>query len=91
MTLTQDHRWRALLWGALGGLFLLPVVGMVLTSEVRWTAFDFVAAAVLLGGLGFAIELAIRFGGTRRARVLLSLAAVAGVATVWADGAVGVF
>ena len=91
MTLTQDHRWRALLWGALGGVFLLPVVGMMLTSEVRWTAFDFVAAAVLLGGLGLAIELAIRFGGTRRARVLLSLAAVAGVATVWADGAVGVF
>lgn len=91
MTLTQNHRWRALLWGALGGLFLLPLAAMMVTSEVRWTAFDFVAAAVLLAGLGFAIELAIRFGGTRRTRVLLSLAAVAGVATVWADGAVGIF
>lgn len=91
MTLTQDHRWRALLWGALGGLFVLPVIAMMLTSEVRWTAFDFVAAAVLLGGLGLAIELAIRFGGRARNRLLLSLAAVAGVATVWADGAVGIF
>lgn len=91
MTLTQDHRWRALLWGALGGLFLLPLIAMMVTSEVRWTASDFIMAAVLLSGLGFAIELAIRFGRTKRARVMQSLAAVAGGATVWADGAVGIF
>lgn len=91
MTLTNDHRWRALLWGALGALFLLPVIAMMLTSEVRWTGFDLVAAAVLLGGLGLAIELAVRFAPSNRARFVLAGIAVLAVALVWAEGAVGLF
>lgn len=82
---------RALLWGALGAMYLVPVIAMLIAGDTQWTPFDFAAAALLLGGLGLAIELAIRFGPSSRARWMLASASVLMAAAIWADGAVGIF
>ena len=42
------------------GLILLPLVAMQFTSEVVWTASDFVFAMVMFGGVGLGLELAAR-------------------------------
>ena len=84
------HARRAM-WLALAALLIVPLVGMRLTSEVNWTASDFAAAALLLGTLGLVVEAATRFLHHPRARRLSIAAAIATVALVWAEGAVGLF
>jgi hypothetical protein len=58
---------------------------------MAWTGYDFVIAALLLGGTGLAIEAIVRVVRTPHARIGLSAVAVAAAALIWADGAVGVF
>jgi hypothetical protein len=41
-------------------VLLVPLVAMQFTAEVDWSPLDFASAAVLLGGTGFLLELAIR-------------------------------
>lgn len=83
--------WRVGMWSLLGALLLAPLVAMQFTQEVRWTGFDFAAAAVLMGTLGVLVEVTCRVV-TRpivRAAVLAGLLALA--LLVWAKGAVGLF
>ena len=37
-------------------ILLIPFIAMQITHEVNWTTSDFIAAAVLLTGTGFACE-----------------------------------
>ena len=61
------------------GVLAIPLTGMAVSDEVRWSAADFVFAAVLLAGTGALLELALR----RPRNLVLRLAAVAiGVASV---------
>ena len=84
------HARRAM-WLALAALLIVPLVAMRLTPAVNWTASDFAAAALLLGTLGLVVEAATRFLHHHRARRLTVAAAIATVALVWAEGAVGLF
>ena len=87
-------RWVNLLrfvgWSGAAMLLLLPAVAMRFTDEVDWTAFDFVFAAILLGGTGLLLELIVR----RSPNLPYLLAAAAAVANgfllFWTTGAVGV-
>jgi len=82
--------WRPLLWLAIAVVLLFPLVAMQVTDEVRWTATDFAAAAVLLGGGALLFELAARRLPTVRARWIAAGAIALVVALVWAEGAVGI-
>jgi hypothetical protein len=62
---------------------------MQLTSQVDWTAADFVFAAVLIGGVGLLFELTVRMTGNRSYRAGVALALAASFLTIWATGAVG--
>ncbi|MGB5014129.1 MAG: hypothetical protein WBO68_08870 [Pyrinomonadaceae bacterium] len=55
----QNKRLIGIVWGV-GLLLLIPFTAMNLTAEVKWSAFDFVIAGVLLLGTGLAIELVLR-------------------------------
>lgn len=67
--------WRIAGWGSLVALLVLPALAMQLTSEVNWTASDFVFAAVLLGFVGAVVELAARFARPERPASAISLPA----------------
>jgi hypothetical protein len=46
-----------------GGILLVPFVGTLVGDGVDWSVFDFVFAALLLGGAGLLLELAARSPG----------------------------
>lgn len=82
---------RVLLWSAIVALLLLPAVAMRFTAEVNWGPEDFVAAAVLLGSAGLALELAFRFLTTPLRRTIAAGAILAALLLIWVELAVGIF
>lgn len=82
--------WRIAGWGIVATALLLPLAAMQLTDEVNWTASDFVFAALLIGGAGLALELAVRWTGNRYYRAATGLAVAAAFLTIWSNGAVGI-
>ena len=82
---------RPLAWAAACLLLAIPLVAMQFTAEVNWGAEDFAAAAVLIAGLGVAIEFAVaKVRVPARRFAAIGLAVLAFLA-VWAELAVGIF
>ncbi len=81
--------WRLAGWGFAALLLLLPLVAMQFTGEVKWDAKDFIFAAVLIGGVGIAFELAVRMTSNLAYRAAIAVALGVSFVTVWANGAVG--
>lgn len=84
------NRWRILGWGVIMGLIALPAAAMQFTDEVNWTGGDFLFAFIMLGGVGFAFELAVRASGSWAFRGGAAVALGAGLMTLWANAAVGI-
>jgi hypothetical protein len=82
---------RAMMWATIAALLIAPLLAMKLTPTVRWDESDFVAAAVVLIGVGIVVEAAVRMVNNSLARVAIIVAAFALGAMIWAHGAVGVF
>ena len=82
---------RAILWGALCCLLLLPLVAMQFTKEVNWDHTDFIAAGLLLGCLGLTVELAFRVSTPWSRRALIIATTLGAVLLIWANAAVGIF
>ncbi len=73
-----------------GLLLLVPLIAMRFTSEVNWTAIDFIAAGVMLFGAGLAIEVALRVVKNFKYRLAACVAILFVLAVVWAELAVGI-
>ncbi len=86
--LGSKQLFRVLLGTA--AMLMVPLVAMQFTREVNWTAGDFVAAAVLLAGMGMLVEVAAARLCTRRARLTAVAVIALGFALVWAELAVGI-
>ena len=82
---------RRIVWGCAALLLLLPLIAMRFTHEVNWSAGDFVAAALLLGGGALFYDLAERHWTRPSQRLLIGGAILFVVMLVWAEGAVGLF
>jgi len=76
--------WRVVLWGTIGGLLLLPAVAMRYTTEVDWTATDFVFAGVVLGLAGALFEIVMLTIRRPLHRAVGGLVILGGVMAVWA-------
>lgn len=91
--MTSERRgnpWRIAIWTTIGALLLLPLVAMQFTPEVYWTGFDFAFAAIVLGGIGGAYELATRMSTSSTYRAGAALALIAVLLLIWFNGAVGI-
>jgi hypothetical protein len=82
--------WRMLGWGAAIVLLLAPLVAMRFTSEVNWTAGDFIFAGILFALIGGAFELAVWASRNRAYRAGAALALLGAFLTIWANLAVGI-
>ncbi len=85
------NRWRVAGWGLAALVLLLPAAAMLVTGEVAWGPGDFLAAAVLLGGTGLALEGVVRMTRPGTGRAIAALGVLAGLLLVWAELAVGIF
>jgi len=94
--ITQERRTalggkRPMLWILAAGLLLLiPAIAMQFTNEVRWTASDFLVAAVLIMGLGGGVELALRLSHNACVKSAAIVAVTSVFALIWINGAVGI-
>lgn len=81
---------RLIGWGSVAALLIAPAVAMRFNPEVRWTAFDFIVAGVVLIGAGLICELAVRASRDWRYRLGVIATVAACILLVWITGAVGV-
>jgi hypothetical protein len=72
-------------------LLLVPFAAMQFAVDgVKWTAIDFIAAAIMLLGAGIAIEIALRVVKRFEYRIAACVAILFALAVVWAELAVGI-
>lgn len=83
-------RSAAIVAGVTVALLSVPLVAMQFTDEVRWTAFDFLFAGVLVFGTGLACAAVLRTNRSIAYRAAMGLALAGAFMLVWANGAVGV-
>lgn len=76
------------IWGA-AAFLLLPAVAMQLTSEVNWTAGDFIVMGAMLFIACGAYELVARMTSNTSYRAAVGIAIVTAFLTIWVNGAVG--
>lgn len=86
----RGNGWRIAGWGAAATLLLIPFVAMRFTSEVNWTASDFVFAGALIGGVGVTLELAVRMTRNHAYRAGVGAALAAAFLLIWINAAVGI-
>lgn len=82
-------RWTWFLWGGAALLLAVPFVAMRFTSEVNWSALDFVVMGTLLAVVCGIIELAARRGGSIAYKLGVMAAVGGGFLIVWINLAVG--
>ncbi|WP_338424372.1 hypothetical protein [Sphingopyxis kveilinensis] len=82
--------WRIAGWGSLLALLALPALVMQITGAVKWTASDFIFAAIMLGLVGTMAEFAVRFARPGAPRIGYVVAGLTAFFTVWSNAAVGI-
>jgi hypothetical protein len=82
--------WRIVGWGGAVGLLAIPFIAMRFTSEVHWTAGDFIFAGLLFAVVGGGFELAVRKSRNFHYRLGAALALLGTLLTIWANLAVGI-
>jgi len=82
-------RWTLVIWGTAALLLSVPFFAMRFTSEVNWTAADFLIMGVMLGLACGAIELVVRLSGNWAYRFAVAAAVAGAFLVTWANLAVG--
>lgn len=85
----RKSAWNGAVWGIAASLLLVPAIAMQFTSEVNWTASDFLVMAVLLGSVALGIQFLTGRSGSLAYRLGSVLAMISAFLIVWADLAVG--
>ena len=75
--------WRIARWTAALALLLAPLVMMQVSDEWHWGIGSFVAAGIMIGGVGLLYEIAERASGSRAYRAGVAVALMASFLTVW--------
>ena len=74
-----------------GALLLIPFIAMQFSSEVVWTASDFIIMGILLLVTGLGIDLVWRKVSSSKNRLIIGGIILAVFFMIWAELAVGVF
>ncbi len=98
-TMTNDSMigrrplWRGVrwvLWVGLAALLLLPLIAMQFTTEVDWTALDFIVMGTMLALVGGAFELVMRVARSHFYVFAAGVAVAAAFVATWVNLAVGI-
>ena len=74
-----------------GALLLIPFIAMQFSSEVVWTASDFIIMGILLLVTGLGIDLVLRKVSSSKNRLIMGGIILAVFFMIWAELAIGVF
>ncbi len=85
-----DGSLRLAAWGAAAALMLLPVFAIRATEQTASDPSDFVFLAILLAGVGAAVEVAARVPGRNAYKVAVGFAVAAALLSTWINLAVGI-
>ncbi len=83
-------RLKSLLVGS-GALLLVPFIGSQFSQEVHWSGFDYIIAAILLGGTSFLLDFVLTKAKNKQSRWAWGILVLLTLALIWAELAVGVF
>jgi hypothetical protein len=83
-------RLKSLLIGS-GALLLVPFIGSQFSQEVHWSGFDYIIAAILLGGTSFLLDFVLTKAKNKQSRWAWGILVLLTLALIWAELAVGVF
>lgn len=72
-------------------LLLIPLIGMLFSSEINWSLLDFIIMGMLLLGLGFMLEIVLRKVQKKKNRIVLMTIILIMFVLIWAELAVGLF
>src|SRR5690606_1587551 len=75
--------WRIARWSVAAALLVTPAVMMQISNEWNWGIGSFLAAGVLLGGMGLLYELAERASGDWAYRAGAAVALIGSFLLVW--------
>ena len=84
------YPWGVIGWSAAVALLLLPFVVMQFSREMNWGLGDFVFVGVVIGTVGFLLELGVRVSNSWTYRAAYGLALVGMLLVTWANLAVGI-
>lgn len=73
------------------GILLIPLIAMQFSTEVVWTASDFIIMGILLLLTGVAINLVLSRISSTQNRLIISGIILAVFFVIWAELAVGLF
>lgn len=86
----MSTRLKSLLIGS-GALLLVPFIGSQFSQEVQWSGFDYMVAAILLGGTSFVLDFVLAKAKNKQTRWAWGILVLLALVLVWAELAVGVF
>lgn len=90
-TTTRPANWGSIIvWGGVAVLLLIPAVAMRFTTEVNWTALDFITVGVLLASVAGTYEYLARKAPNWTYRAAAALGLIAALLLVWINLAVGI-
>ena len=89
-TTFQNKRIIAILLTA-AALLSMPLIAMQFTTDVDWTASDFIIMGILLLGTGLLCEFVLRKFKKTSQRIIICGAVLLAFALIWAELAVGIF
>lgn len=76
---------------AAGIILLIPLIAMQFSSEVNWSAGDFLIMAFLLSVTVLLCEMLLRKAKSLTSKILLCSGAILAFLLIWAELAVGIF
>ena len=85
----EAARWTKYMWAGAAALLALPFIAMRFTTEVNWTASDFIIMGALLAAACGIVEVAARRGGNGAYKLGVISAVAGGFLIIWANLAVG--
>lgn len=89
-TITQKER-RIILFSGATALLAIPLIAMQFSTEVQWSAFDFLIAAILLFGTAYACDLVLTNIKDTKRRAIICFGILLFLFLIWAELAVGIF
>lgn len=85
------NKTRNIILLAITVILLVPLIAMVFTDEVNWSAFDFFVAASLLISVGFLVDFVVRKIKHSTYKIAACIAIFLLLFIIWAELAVGIF